>query len=144
MSKIINKAEQERFRAGIMTFLASVGAKEGEHVLGYRHAIQTIYGTLNVKEPRYTKGTALVDVFCRFDEPGRAKDDTRCNQFTGKWNFHFLKTEIDEGISLFQQRITEILNYFTNMGQITSGNFHIFCRWLFSDLCLHYFIFNTN
>lgn len=109
MNKIISKAEQERFRIGIMAFLAELGAKEGKHVLGYNYPIETIYGTLNVKEPRYTKGTALVDVYCRFDEPTRAKEHVRCNQFTGKWNFHFLKGQVDGGIERFKQEVAEIL-----------------------------------
>ena len=107
---VVNKKNQNRFREGIMAFLKKINAQPQKHTLGYDNAINTIYGKLNIKEPRkYDKGVPCVSVCCRFSEPDKAKEDTRCNQFTGKWNFHFTQENIDKGIKLFEREIMEII-----------------------------------
>mgnify|MGYP001604767633 CR=1 FL=1 len=32
---------------------------------------------------------SLASVFCRFHEPKRAWEGTYCNNYSGKWNFHY-------------------------------------------------------
>ena len=63
--------------------------REFNQLMENRTEIETIAGRYTFEVDPVADG--FCTVFGRFDKPSRAKTYVDCNQFSGKWNFHFGK-----------------------------------------------------
>ena len=55
--------------------------------------IPTIYGGYKVSIYEPEGRNQIVSIFGRFDNPELAKEDTGCNPYSGKFNFHHVSIE---------------------------------------------------
>lgn len=95
----------EKFNRTIKKIIKEHGAIDTNSSM-YQWSIDTNYGKLLISLHKPRKRQELFSVFCRFDEPERAKSHTDCNPYSGKWNFHYSK--IDECIELFKFHLKKI------------------------------------
>ena len=107
MPRPMKKAERRRFVKGIIDYLLSIGAVyDGE----WYYDIETPVGLLRVRPDENTIG-GPGSVFCRFDEPKRAKEaGVGCNPHSGKWNHHYFDGwPVEIALEDFQAKLGSVL-----------------------------------
>jgi len=96
----------ERFNKAILKLIEKYKAiKDPENF--YKWSIETIYGSLKITIHEPEKRQKLFSIFCRFDEPEKARAHTDCNPNSGKWNFHI--TDWKECIEIFESNLKKII-----------------------------------
>jgi hypothetical protein len=70
--------------------------------------VESKFGTLFIHLPSISDEfkSKLATVFTRFEDPDKAKLETSCNKYSGKWNFQFLISE--------EFKIDDIISHITN------------------------------
>jgi hypothetical protein len=85
--QIMRKKEHQRFVQKVVALLLSLGAKETDNGL-YRFTLDTKVGILHLT-PEENQKIGIGTLFTRFDDPATARQIVDCNQYSGKWNFHY-------------------------------------------------------
>jgi hypothetical protein len=83
----MTKTQRQQFLKKVTQLLLSLGAKQ-DGSEAYRFTLQTKAGLLRL-HPDENQTIGLGTLFTRFDDPEAARQIVDCNQFSGKWNFHY-------------------------------------------------------
>ena len=87
----MKKADIEKTNKSIIDSLINdYQATDIQEEKGWRWSckIQTIYGGYNVSIYEPDGRNQIASILGRFDNPELAKEDTGCNPYSGKFNFH--------------------------------------------------------
>jgi len=80
----LTKKQVKQINTELHETLIECGA---EHIRDSVYTLATLYGPLWL-HPSNEAGSDVVTVFARFEDVEKAREHTRCNPHTGKWNFH--------------------------------------------------------
>ena len=108
MRSLTRKKQRQLFVAQATKLLLELGAKQdgGET---YRFTLQTKAGRLRL-HPDADQNDGPGTVFTCFDNPQAARQFVDCNQFSGKWNFHYFDGwTVETAIRDFSARLRLVL-----------------------------------
>ena len=92
----------EKFNKAIIKILNECGATEVWKQFGLEWKVETHYGLLNVRLDTPKKRQNTFYIFCKFEEPEKAKKIAN-NEYSGKWNF--LLSDMKDCIETFEHHL---------------------------------------
>ena len=97
-----------KFVEKVSKLLMDLGAKQHENAM-YRFTIETQAGILHI-DPTANRTEGPGTIFTRFDNPKLARKLVGCNEFSGKWNFHYFKEwNIETALADFTLQLQKVL-----------------------------------
>jgi hypothetical protein len=96
----ITKQKSAKFNKAIIDFAISLGATIKERSEDWRTVLdlKTIVGNMTITI--YDKQEVCYTVFCKFDNPTKARKKFNCNGFSGKYNNHIGGCDVDNAIEI--------------------------------------------
>jgi len=110
MQKKLSKAKQrlqEQFRQAAIDVITASGGVPCEGGLN-DWTMQTRYGTLGLSVSKFPTEFGIGTVFTRFENAELATSHTGCNQYSGKWNFHYHEWDLERAINDFRQHLARV------------------------------------
>ena len=86
--------KSEKFNKAVAKYVETFNPAVSTFSIHYRWTIPTSLGYLSITVHKPEKRQKVFSVFMKFQDVDKAKVETDCNPFTGKWNIHVCDSDV--------------------------------------------------